>query len=273
MAEKIKIDLSKVQKTLLLPLWGRAVETQKKKPVLTDQTAVEVISRIDYDFSVMAANLSEITRLAWIARSIHTDRTIRQFISGHPRATIVNLGCGLDTTFERVDNGRFIWYDLDLPDVIKLRKVFIAESKRRKFLPFSLLDSSWFEQIHVEDSVLFLAAGVFYYFTENQMKDFFIRLADVFPGGEVFFDAASPLGVRVANQMVIKAGGMDKSSVLQWGLKKAGNLQHWDQRIKIVTEYPMFKYMKKGLSLKNKIGTLESDLLNIMFMIHLKFLK
>ena len=39
--EKINIELGNVQITLLLPLWGRAIETQKKNPLLIDKTALK----------------------------------------------------------------------------------------------------------------------------------------------------------------------------------------------------------------------------------------
>jgi O-methyltransferase involved in polyketide biosynthesis len=105
------------------------------------------------------------------------------------------------------------------------------------------------------------------------MKEFFIKLANLFPESEAIFDAASPLGVRVANKVVIEAGGMDERSFLRWGMKEIKEIQLWDTRIKVLEDYPMFKGMKKGLSLKMKIVTLESDLLRIMSMVHLKFMK
>jgi O-methyltransferase involved in polyketide biosynthesis len=119
MTTPVSAKLGSVQKTLLLPLWGRALETKKAHPLLVDATAVRIINSLDYDFSTIATNISYISQLAWIARSLHIDRSIRRFVEQHPSATIVNLGCGLDTTFERVDNGAFAWYDLDLPDVIE----------------------------------------------------------------------------------------------------------------------------------------------------------
>jgi O-methyltransferase involved in polyketide biosynthesis len=273
MSTKVAIDLKDVQKTLLLPLWGRAVETRKQKPRLTDKTAAEIIEKIDYDFSTISSNINPLTQYAWIARSIHFDRTIHQFLQKHPAATVVNIGCGLDTTFERTDNGTLLWYDLDLPDVIRLRREFIEENDRRRFLASSFLDDSWFHQLTVEDNVLFLAAGVFYYFEESQMREFFSKLASLFPESEAVFDVASPLGARVANKLVIKAGGMDESSILKWGLKNASEFREWDDRITVLEEYPMFKHMKKGLSLRGRIGTMGSDLLKIMSIVHLSFSK
>jgi O-methyltransferase involved in polyketide biosynthesis len=89
--------------------------------LLVDQVAVRAIDTMDYDFSTIAANINPITRAAWIVRSLHADAALRAFLREHPSATVVNLGCGLDTTFARVDNGTVTWYDLDLPDVIELR--------------------------------------------------------------------------------------------------------------------------------------------------------
>jgi O-methyltransferase involved in polyketide biosynthesis len=273
MSDKIAIDLKSVQETLLLPLWGRAVETTKPNPRLVDKTAAEIVGKIDYDFSTIAANINPLTRFAWIARCIHFDRTIRHFLEKHPNATVVNIGCGLDTTFERIDNGNLLWYDLDLPDVIRLREKFISQSDRRRFIASSFLDDGWTHELSVADNVFFLAAGVFYYFEAAQMREFFSKIAGRFPGSEAVFDAATPLGVRLSNKVVLKAGGMDDNATLKWGLKNASEIRDWDNRIVVLEEYPMYTYMKKGLSLKGRIATLTSDLLRVMSIIHLGFSK
>jgi O-methyltransferase involved in polyketide biosynthesis len=273
MSEKVNVDLGSVQRTLLLPLWGRAVETQKKNPILIDQTALEIINNINFDFSTIAKNINPITQYAWIARSIHNDRTIKHFLSKFPKATIVNLGCGLDTIFERIDNGSILWYDLDLPDVINLRNQFIHETDRRKFIECSIFDESWFQQINYDNGVLFITTGVLYYFDEEQIKHFFNKIAEYFPNSEIFFDAATPLGVRVSNKKVIEASGLDDKSHLKWGIRSASELEEWNNKFEILEEYPMFKNVKKGLTFDKKLGTLISDLLKIMFMVHLRFNK
>jgi O-methyltransferase involved in polyketide biosynthesis len=139
MAEKTNIDLGNVQITLLLPLWGRAIETQNPDPLLTDKMASDIINKINYDFTRISNNIHPVTQHEWIARSIHIDRTIKEFLIKYPEAVIVNIGCGLDTTFDRIDNGKLKWFDLDLPDVIKLRRKFIPEGDRRKFISCSFL--------------------------------------------------------------------------------------------------------------------------------------
>jgi O-methyltransferase involved in polyketide biosynthesis len=269
MTEKIAIDLGNVQKTLFLPLWGRAVESKKAKPLLVDTTALGIIEKVGFDFSTFASNISELSQSAWIMRSICVDETIKAFLQKYPQATIVNIGCGLDTTFDRIDNGKLLWYDLDLPDVICLRKKFIQETERRKFLSTSFLEEGWLREICLPENVLFIAAGVFYYFEESEIKGFLIRLADQFPGSEILFDVSSPYGVKVANKMVIRAGGLDEKSYLKWGLADPKTILKWDERIQLLNTGFYFGSRAKSLKINVRFLGLVSDLLRIQYMLHL----
>lgn len=273
MKEKINIELGSVQKTLLFPLWGRAKETKKADPLLRDDKAVEIIEKIDYDFSTFDDNLDEMSQLGWIARCIHIDLTINDFIKKYPRAAIVNIGCGMDTTLERVDNGTMHWYDLDMPDTIQLRRKFIPESHRREYLACSVFDTSWLDKIHVEGNVLFIASGVLYYFEEAMIKQLFSEIMEKYPGSEIIFDASPPFGVKMANRMVVKRGGMGDDSLLKWGLKKAEDLEEWDQRVKVLEAYPYFHNLRNKWDLKvsTKIKLLFFDLCNMSYMVHLRF--
>ncbi len=270
MESKIVVDLEHTQKTLLLPLWGRAVESRKERPRFVDAEAVRIVDRLAFDFSTIAANINPLTQYAWIARALHIERAVRRFLQSHPRGSVVNLGCGLDTTFDRIDNGVVRWYDIDLPDVIELRRSFIGDTDRRTMIAMSCLDEAWFDTVAKQDGILFVAGGVLYYFQEATVKALICRLADIFPGSELFFDAASPLGVRVSNALVIRAGGMDESAVLRWGLKDPREIEQWDDRIKVVEASPMFRGMRKGLPLKTLVQSLESDILKIMYMVRLR---
>ncbi len=268
MTERININLGNVQKTLFLPLWGRAMETKKKNPMLVDETAARIIGLVDYDFSQMTQNLDEISQIAWIKRSLIGDQVIGKFLEAYPEGTIVNVGCGLDTTFERIYNGKLKWYDLDLSDVIELRRKFIQENERRKFIASSFLEKQWLDQIEVKGNVLFMAAGVLYYFEENRVKDFILRLTDKFPGGEMLFDVASPIGVRVANKRVVEGSGLDERSHLKWGLKNKKVISAWDSRIKLIGTHYYYRTLR--LNPRNFLMGMLSDTLGIQYMLHLR---
>ncbi len=269
MAQKIKIKTGSIEETLLLPLWGRAYETQKKNPRLVDEKAVEIIKAIDYDFSDIEKTQA-MSQHGWVARSLHTDRVAREFIKKHPEATIVNIGCGMDTTFSRIDNGTIMFYELDLPDVIELRKNFYEDSDRHKSIASSFLDTAWFEEIEVRDGLLFLAGGVFMYFNEEQIKTFFMKAADHFNECDFFFDALSPMGMKIAKKQVLKKGGMGMSMDGGWGLKPVASLEKWDKRIRVIRAVPMSKGMKKGVALQFKIMGAITDMLGVCSMVHMR---
>ena len=271
MPNKISLELGEVQKTLLLPLWGRAVESQRPHPRLIDKTAVDIIRDIDFDFAALTKNISSITRATWIQRSLYADSAVKKFLAENPTAAVVNVGCGLDTTFDRVDNGKVLWYDLDLPDVIKLRLNFICESARRKFIACSVLNEDWTDEVPDDTKVMFLAAGVLYYFPEPEIRSLIRRLADRFPCSELVFDAASPRGVKLANKVVIKKSGMDDRSFLRWGIENAKEMESWDSRISVVDQMPIFRDLRQQLAPWKRVGPFISDILKIQFMVHLRF--
>jgi O-methyltransferase involved in polyketide biosynthesis len=116
-----------------------------------------------------------------------------------------------------------------------------------------------------------MSAGVMYYFEEGQVKEIFSKMSQCFPGSEFIFDAASSFGVKTANKKVIESSGLDERSYLKWGLDNASALTGWKVNIEQVKEYPMFRGMTKGLSLRNKLMARVSDRYKIMYMVEIKF--
>ena len=269
MREKLKVEKGNVQETLLLPLWGRAMESGKDDPRLVDEKAVEIIEKIDYDFSEIEQTQA-MSQHGWVARALHIDRMVRDFIRRHPGGTVVNVGCGLDTTFFRVDNGKMLFFELDLPDVIELRRPFIEESDRNRYIASSFLDTDWFDEITVNDGLLCVAGGVLYYFSEEEIRGFFKSLADRFDSTELFFDSLSPTGIKIAKKQVLKKGGMGTSMDGGWGLKSINSLEAWDDRFKVLNSIPISKGMNKGIPLKHRIIIKIPDLLGLCSMVHMR---
>ena len=268
--ESNDIRLGSVQETLLLPLWGRAVETQKKNPLLVDNLAVTIIKSINYDFRTIERKINPLSRAAWIARSIYFDRKIHEFLSHHPEASIVNIGCGLDTTYDRANNGKSIWYELDLPDVIELRREYIRENNIRVFIAESVLDRSWYEKIINKDQVLLLIAGVIYYFDERTVWKLFTEFSAQFKHATILMDYSSRRGVKIANKKVIEDSGMNGSAKLLWGTDNIYEIERWNERIKVVENMPMFRIHKKNYPAIKRIGMNISDMMNIMSLAHIE---
>ncbi len=265
-----ELRLGGVQETLLLPLWGRSVETMKENSLLIDHQAVKIVESLDYDFSVIAENISKISRASWIARSIYFDGKIKAFISSHPDATVVNIGCGLDTTFDRIDNGRITWIDLDLPDVIDLRRKYIHETDRRTFAAKSVFDHNWHDEVKNKSEIMFMFAGVLYYFEGENVKELFREFSGQFPGVEAVFDYCSVRGMELANKKVIEKGGMDKAASLKWGIDNIFEIEKWNEKIEVIDTMPMFREHKKNYPLLKRLGMSISDAMKIMSLAHIR---
>ncbi len=228
--EKQKIQLGAVQETLLIPLWARAEETQKSDPMIEDHKAVEIVDQIDYDFSRLSS--VKLTQVAVCIRGAIMDRWTRRYLHHHPQATVVEIGAGLNTRFERVDNGNVRWFDLDLPDSMSLRQHFFKVSERRSFLSGSVLELDWMEAVKAarSDSVLFLAEGVLMYFTEDQVRQLFLQLASEFPDSCLIFDATTDIMTKY--QQYHDALHYT-SAQFQWGIRNIHDVENWDPRIQV----------------------------------------
>ena len=234
---KVKVDLRDVHETLLLPLWGRAEEAKMKEPVLKDRRAEELVGRLDYDFSKFRSQLRQFQILILAIRAREFDSIIRDFIQRHPCATVVNIGAGLDTTFYRVNNGHIRWYDLDVPEVIRLRGELMPESPE-EVIPKSMFDESFLNDIRLpQDGILFLAGGVLMYFEERKVREFLAMIGRRFPGGEIVFDSIAPEGIRLASRMV-KRSGIDGAE-MKWGIRNTAQLERWNIGLKLLESYPV----------------------------------
>lgn len=53
------------------------------------------------------------------------DDWVRKMLAICQNATVLHIGCGLDSRILRVGASGVLWYDLDFPEVIAMRKSII----------------------------------------------------------------------------------------------------------------------------------------------------
>ncbi len=227
---EVSQNLSGVPETMLATLYLRAMDSQRPDALIKDEKAVELVTRLGYDFDrVRRIPLGDANRLAIILRNRQMDRYAQDFLARHPDAMVVHIGCGLDARFERVAarNSRVEWYDLDFPHVIELRRRWIGdESEHYHFLACSVLEEAWLEavSVHRPRPFLFLAEGVFMYFREAQVKSLVLTLRNHFPGAELVFDCYSPTNVWLNNFLVTAVGRLAGT---RWGIWHGQKLEGW----------------------------------------------
>jgi O-methyltransferase involved in polyketide biosynthesis len=202
MTERQTVELGDVQRTLFFPLAARARETRKKRPLLRDPKAVEVLESIDFDLAPFAQGPAS---FMVTIRTLVFDWWVRRFLAEHPDGTVVELGTGLNTRFERTDNGTTHWIDLDLPDTIELRRRFFTGTERRQMIAASLTDEDWLAAVEERPApYFFVSDGVLVYLSEEDVTRMLARIAGRFPGAMVAFDTYTRVSMAQEHKMAAK---------------------------------------------------------------------
>ena len=147
---------------------------------------------------------------------------------------MVNLGCGLDDTFRKCDNGLCAGYNIDLPDVIRVRSELLPAGAREQNLACDLNDFTWMKQIDASNGAVFFAAGVFYYFKTEDVKKLFSTMAERFPGAVLAFDSCNERGAKLMRKTWLKEAGITDVSAF-FSLEDEAELRGWGDRFSSVT--------------------------------------
>jgi len=217
------VRLGTVQETLLIPLYGRAVENRKEDAALRDARAEEIVASIDYDFTRFE-NLPSL--VGTVLRTSLFDRWVTDFLAENPTGTVVELGTGLNTRYERVDNGRARWFDLDLPDVIELRRTLFTDTPSRTMIAASVTDSAWADSIATGSTgpYLFAAEAVLPFLEEQDVRHVVDLIADRFPGSLLALDTAGPgiVGAQDEHDALSKV-----EARMRWACADPAELADW----------------------------------------------
>lgn len=268
----MNINLAGVQETLLIPLWSRAKFGKENNSILTDPMAVDIVKQIQYDFNKIDKYFPYFLHIQNLVRTKMLDNAIQEFLINRPKATIINLGAGLDTTFFRIDNGLLNWYDIDLPDVIEIRNKLIPRADRLNYVKGSIFEMKWVKDItSTKDGILFISNGVLEYFHERVVKKFLSDIADNFPESEIVFNT---IRNNIISSYFNRRMGM-KSATTKWGIKDPKKIERWDKRFVVIESYPLFSKIKtqNNWDTKHIKAMNRFDKWKAVNIVHLKFMK
>lgn len=218
--DKIAVELSGPPQTMLATLYAKALDAEAAHPVLGDTWARDAVARIDYDWTRTTITPRSAPSVA--GRSAHFDRWARQFLAGHPQATVVHVGCGLDARVFRLDPGLGVrWYDVDYPDVIALRARLYPRRDHYTAIAASVTDPAWLADLPADRPALLIAEGLTMYLTEADGLALLRRVVGHFGTGELQFDAFNRTGIRsqFLNPVVRRSG-----SRLHWAINEPADI-------------------------------------------------
>ncbi|HEV7652675.1 MAG TPA: class I SAM-dependent methyltransferase [Actinophytocola sp.] len=229
---KDRIDVSELDDdgitwTLLGTLYLRAWESRLPQPILGDHHAAEAVDRIDYDFATLAKRLWPQGNQFLVAlRAKRLDEWGADFLTRHPDATVLQLGCGLDSRMLRLAPPAGVrWFDLDVPKVVEVRRRLFAEPEGYHLIGASVTDPDWLGEVPADRPVLVIAEGLFPYLDSEQLRVLLHRLTDRFDTGELIFDAVAPWITRV-------------SKPFRWGTRDGREIERWNPRLRCLAREP-----------------------------------
>ncbi len=232
------IEKNSVQETLVIPLLGRVVCSERFPQLFSDPTAKRICDSLDYDFAakrrLMESPAGLFGALEVAQRQYDLMQEVLDYLKAHPKAAVVNLGCGLDDTFTRVDNGKCKGYNIDMPDVIAVRNDLLPAGEREQNLACDLNDFSWMDRIDAAEGAVLFAAGVFYYFKTEQVKTLFCEMAKRFPGAALTFDSCNRRGAKMMMRTWLKEAGITDVGAF-FSLEDEAALRTWSAAFATVT--------------------------------------
>nr|MCR5768452.1 class I SAM-dependent methyltransferase [Lachnospiraceae bacterium] len=198
---------------------------------------------------------------------------VKDYLKLNPNAAVVNLGCGLDDTFRKCDNGTCRGYNIDMPDVIKVRNELLPENDREKNLGFDLNDESWMDEINAGEGAIFYATGVFYYFKTEDVKALFCKMAKRFPGAVLVFDACNRRGAKMMTKTWLKEAGINDVRAF-FSLESHTELENWSSdfsRVSAKSYMRGYRDIYKDVSFLHKMMIKFCDGLVKMIIVKIEF--
>ena len=262
-------DFSTIEDSLFIPVLGRIYVSEVYPDILLDKKALELKDKIPESIDRWG-NQSQYTLMANAVRSVNIDRYIRDFMHRNTKGVIVQLHCGLETTFQRNDNNHTQWYEVDLPEVIDYRMKILGGSPRDTHIVADIFAESWLKAIrakHPDEPLLVSASGFLYYYTEEAVLSFFEMLKHYGPI-EVIFDTVNKTSMQHMTNYIKQANHDEAPSLFY-----LNNTTHFADTIgaTILDEAPYYAHIcKKEFSFHTANAMRISDRLKNIKMLHLR---
>ncbi|HET8911988.1 MAG TPA: class I SAM-dependent methyltransferase [Ktedonobacteraceae bacterium] len=222
-----------------MTLNGRAIQSQWKNPILPDPWAEEAMRHIDYDISksyrgVGSWSMWRKVGCAIIAtRAATFDLLTNRYLADHPDATVLHVGCGMDSRVFRVDPPASVqWFDVDYPDVIDLRRQLFPERNAYHLIGAPLSDLRWLDEVPRDRPGLLIAEGVLHYLSETEVKALLNAVVAHFPSGQIIFDICNPWIVKRVGSNVGGTG-----AVYKWGLDDPQDIKQLEPKLELIKEF------------------------------------
>lgn len=232
MNPKHPISLTNLQKTLLITLHAKAVDSECQDSILSDRHALRAAELIDFDFSRFKLSRNAIVALAIRAKAL--DLWTEEFLRENRYANVIHVGCGLDSRYWRLKMAEGVsWWEVDYPEVISLREKIYEPQPGCHLIGADILKDEWLKHIPNDVPTIVVAEGVLPYFSQETAIKFLTSVVSHFPSGQLAFDAYNRWGVMWLNQLPIMRQTQEK---LHWAVDDPRQLEAMIPQLRLKVE-------------------------------------
>jgi O-methyltransferase involved in polyketide biosynthesis len=248
--------------TSFVTLYCHALESLSDDPILSDSKSVEIMNELNKTLSpsdhtldrILVAGTLDKRLVVHIAiRAKKYDDYARNFFQRFPEGAVVNIGCGLDSRFLRIDNGRVVLYDLDLPEIIAIKKTFFPETQRYHLIASSVLDFDWMLPVlQHRGPFLFMAEGLFMYLDGSDVRSLVLKIQEKFPGSELVCEVVHSVWLRPPLKKMLdykmqRQMHLGKDAMFRSGIRNSREMEQWHSGIQFLDEWSYFDSEEKKL--------------------------
>ena len=199
--------LSGVEDTLYIPLVARIFASEKFPNYFYDEKALSLKPYIPTN--LIEKNASEYFNMASVCRQDVIDKKIIKFLEENENCNVVFLGAGLETAYNRINNKKANFYQVDLPNVIEIRKRILGNAENERLISGDMFTLEWIKEIDTELPTMIAVSGVYQYFNKEKIVEMIKKMKSLLPKGELVFDATNTKGLKIANRYVKKTGNVN----------------------------------------------------------------
>ena len=211
---KEKVNVTGVPETMVQTLYARAKETKKQNAKIKDEIAVELVEK-------------------------------------HANTVVINIACGLDTRCYRMERKYLHWYNVDLPETMKIRSQFLTETGPVYQIAKSAMDESYVDDIDYHgENVLVIIEGLTMYLCEKDIRKMFSIIEKSFQKVTVMVETMSPFVVKHVKEKSIEGS----NAKFTWGVKNGKELQRIIPAFSVRQEVSLIEGMKELMPIYHVIG-------------------
>lgn len=260
-------QLDGVEATLYIPLVSRIYVSKRFPDYFYDKRAISLAPYLPVQS--IEENSSEYMCFASASRQFVIDQKILKFLRENPFGNVIFLGAGLETAFDRLENERANFYQVDLPSVIAIREKLLGEGKNERLIAKDMFTLDWAKEVDSTLPTMIVVSGVYQYFSKERVVTMVKKMRALFLKGELVFDVTNAAGLKVANKYVEKTG--NKNAKMYFSVEEPLDFANETQTTLLGVEGFFKEALKtcKGLKFTTKVLMYLADKLKRTKIIHL----